>query len=240
MEAGKRAHSDPSSVDQLPRVAGSTPGLEPSQETLTRRARTGPYRQHCDRRVHQPTRRLRSRRMSQLARHLWSQKHLRSLRTIYIPGLLNRTADELSRAALPGEWRLHPQTVQLIWIRFGLTQVDLFASLETSHCQLFYSLTEGTLGTDALAHSWSWGLRKYAFPSVSLLAHTLCKIREEEEQILLVAPYWPTRTWFPELMLPWQIPLRKDLLTQRRGTLWHPRPDLWRPHVWSLDGTWRF
>ncbi len=41
---------------QLPRVAGSTPGLEPSQETLTRRARTGPYIQHCDRCVHQPTR----------------------------------------------------------------------------------------------------------------------------------------------------------------------------------------
>ncbi len=59
---------------------------------------------------------LRSRRMSQLARHLllWSRKHLRSLRAIHIPGLLNRTADELSRAALPGEWRLHPQTVQLI------------------------------------------------------------------------------------------------------------------------------
>ncbi len=41
---------------------------------------------------------LRSRRMSQLARHLllWSRKHLRSLRAIHIPGLLNRTADELS------------------------------------------------------------------------------------------------------------------------------------------------
>ncbi len=125
--------------------------------------------------------------------------------------------------------------------RFGLAQVDLFASLETSHCQLFYSLTEGTLGTDALAHSWPRGLRKYAFPPVRLLAQTLCKVREEEEQILLVAPYWPTRTWFPELMLlvtapPWQIPLRKDLLTQRQGTLWHPRPDLWKLHVWSLDG----
>ncbi len=111
--------------------------------------------------------------------------------------------------------------------RFGLAQVDLFASLETSHCQLFYSLTEGTLGTDALAHSWPRGLRKYAFPPVSLLAQTLCKVREEEEQILLVAPYWPTRTWFPELMLlvtapPWQIPLRKDLLTQRRGHLMAP------------------
>ncbi|XP_077100160.1 uncharacterized protein LOC143751477 [Siphateles boraxobius] len=190
---------------------------------------------------------LRSRRMSQLARHLllWSQKHLRSLRAMYVPGLLNRVADELSRAVLPGEWRLHPQAVQLIWREFGEAQVDLFASSETSHCQLFYSLTEGTLGTDALAHSWPWGLRKYAFPPVSLLAQTLCKVREDEEQVLLVAPYWPTRTWFPELMLlvtvpPWPIPLRKDLLTQRRGTLWHPRPDLWKLHVWSLDGTRRF
>ncbi len=148
---------------QLPRVAGSTPGLEPSQEMLTRRACTGPYRQHCDRRVHQPTRW--STLPSQLARHLllWSRNHLRSLCAIHIPGLLNRTANELSRAAHPREWRLHPQMVQLIWRRFGLAQVDLFASLETSHCQLFYSLTEGTLGTDALAHSWPRGLRKYAF-----------------------------------------------------------------------------
>ncbi len=174
---------------------------------------------------------LRSRRMSQLARHLllWSQKHLRSLRAIHIPGVFNRAADELSRAALPGEWRLHPQAVQLIWGRFGAAQVDLFASPETTHCQEFYSLTEATLGTDALAHSWPRGLRKYAFPPVSLLAQTLCKIREDEEQVLLVAPYWPNRTWFPELMLlatapPWPIPLRKDLLSQRRGTLWHPRP----------------
>ena len=191
---------------------------------------------------------LRSRRMSQLARHLllWSQKHLRSLRAVYIPGLLNRAADELSRQqVLPGEWRLHPQVVQLIFRRFGTAQVDLFAAPDTSHCQLFYSLTEGTLGTDALAHSWPRGLRKYAFPPVSLLAQTLCKVREDEEQVLLVAPYWPNRTWFPELVLlatapPWPIPLREDLLSQRRGTLWHPRPDLWKLHVWSLDGTRRF
>ncbi len=69
---------------QLPRVAGSTPGIEPSQETLTRRARTGPYGQHCDRCVHQPTRW--STLPSQLARHLllWSWKHLRSLRAILV------------------------------------------------------------------------------------------------------------------------------------------------------------
>ncbi|XDV52760.1 hypothetical protein PO909_021427 [Leuciscus waleckii] len=54
---------------------------------------------------------LLSRRMMQLACHLllWSQKHLRSLRAIYVPGVLNRVTDELLRAVLLGEWRLHPR-----------------------------------------------------------------------------------------------------------------------------------
>ncbi len=90
----------------------------------------------------------------QLARHLllWSQKHLRSLRAIHITGVFNQAANELLQAALPGEWRLHTQAVQLILSWFGVAQVDLFASPETAHCQCFYSLSEATLGTDALPH----------------------------------------------------------------------------------------
>ncbi len=53
---------------------------------------------------------------------------------------------------------------------------------------------------DALAHSWPLALRKYAYPTVSLLAQILCKLREGEEQVLLVAPYWSTWTWFPEII----------------------------------------
>jgi len=87
-------------------------------------------------------------------------------------------------------------------------QVYLFAAPDNSHYQSFYSLTEGTLGMDALAHSWSPDLRKYAFPPVSLLAQTLCKVRKDEEQVLLVALYWSNRIWFLELVLlatapPW-------------------------------------
>ncbi len=183
---------------------------------------------------------IRSHRMSQLARHLllWSHTQFKSLRAVHIPGQLNRAADAFSQQlTFPGEWRLHPETIRLIWSRFGEAQVDLFASPESSHCQLYFSLTEGPLGTDALAHSWPRALCKYAFPPMSLLAQTLCKLREDEEQVLLVAPYWLTRTWFPELISlvtapPWRIPLRKDL-----GIIWHPRPDLWNLHVWLLDGT---
>ncbi len=111
----------------------------------------------------------------------------------------------------PGEWRLHPEKIRLIWSLFWEAQVDLFASCKSSHCQLYYSLTEVPLSTDALAHSWPRALRKYAFPPMSLLAQTLCKVREDEKQVLLVAPFWPTRTWFPKLMLlatapPWAHP----------------------------------
>ncbi len=109
---------------------------------------------------------LRSRCMLQVARHLllWSQKHLRSLRAIHIPGVFNQAANKLSRATLPGEWRLHPQAVQLIWSRFGVAQVDLFASPEISQWQWYYSLSKSMLGTDALAHNCPQGLRKYVFP----------------------------------------------------------------------------
>ncbi|XP_050967151.1 uncharacterized protein LOC127166107 [Labeo rohita] len=110
---------------------------------------------------------VRSFRMSQLARHLllWSQHRLRSLRATHIPGDANRVADSLSRqVSLGGEWRLHPQSVQLIWDRFGQAQVDLFASPESTHCQLWYGLTEAPLGIDALAHSWPKDRLKYAFP----------------------------------------------------------------------------
>ncbi len=61
---------------------------------------------------------IRSHRMSQLARHLllWSHTQFKSLRAVHIPGQPNRAADALSRQlTFPGEWRLHPETIRLIW-----------------------------------------------------------------------------------------------------------------------------
>ncbi len=78
---------------------------------------------------------LRSRPLCKLACQilLWSQGKLLSLRATYIPGVHKIGADILSRQGLrPGEWRLHPEVVELIWKEFGQAQVDLFASRETS------------------------------------------------------------------------------------------------------------
>ncbi len=107
---------------QLPRAAGSTPGLEPPQRAPSRQGRSGPYGQHCDRCVYQPAR------WFTLPSHVATrpppppleseasevpscQPHPRSVQPGGIPGVFNQ-----SRAALPGEWRLHPQAVQLIGV----------------------------------------------------------------------------------------------------------------------------
>ncbi len=62
-----------------------------------------------------------SRPLYRLARSvlLWGQTKFLSVRAVYIPGHLNSGADLLSRQRMEdGEWRLHPQVVNLIWQRF--------------------------------------------------------------------------------------------------------------------------
>ncbi|XP_073720453.1 uncharacterized protein [Misgurnus anguillicaudatus] len=187
---------------------------------------------------------LRSRPLYKLARHilLWTQGKLLSLRAVYIPGCLNRGADVLSRQGLrPGEWRLHPQVVESIWTRFYQAEVDLFASRETTHCPLWFSLTHpAPLGLDAMVQPWP-RLRLYAFPPIALLPGVLERVRRNNVRLLLVAPFWPNRIWFSDLVSlldgsPWEIPVRRDLLSLAGGSILHPRPELWKLWVWPLRG----
>ncbi len=67
----------------------------------------------------------------------WAQLNLRSLRAAHLPGRLNQGADMWSRSNVPSEeWMLHPRTVRMIWKTFGKSEVDLFASKDSSHCGL--------------------------------------------------------------------------------------------------------
>ncbi len=75
-----------------------------------------------------------------------------SIRAVHASGSLNRGANMLSREGIVhGEWRLHPQTVKLIWSLFGEAEIDLFALEENAHCPLYFSLTTSTLKGDALS-----------------------------------------------------------------------------------------
>ncbi len=144
----------------------------------------------------------RSRTLDRLARHLllWYQYKFLSLRTVHVPGILNLTADFLSRQKLrPGEWMLNHQTVSQILDLFGKAEVDLFASQESSQCPLWFSLSSPmTLGIDAFAHWWP-NVMLYAFPPIKLIPAVLCRVKVSSARLLLIAPFWPSQTWFSEL-----------------------------------------
>lgn len=80
-----------------------------------------------------------------------------------------------------------------------------------------------------LAHKWP-SLHLYAFPLGTLLPQFVRWIREEDRcSVLLVALLWQNQSWFPEMVqllsaVPWPIPLRRDLLSQAKGTIWHHHP----------------
>ena len=55
-------------------------------------------------------------------------------------------------------------------------------------------------GTDALLQSWD-DLLTYAFPPWSILPQVLAKLRVSHQTLLtLIAPYWPQRPWFVDLL----------------------------------------
>ena len=169
----------------------------------------------------------------------WAFPRLASIKAVYIPGVLNIAADLLSRSGPPpGEWRLHPEVVPTLSAHFGTLQVDLFASRETTHCQRWFSLRQpcSPLGLDA--QEWLEGLL-YAFPPLPLVPHVLNRIAQGCYRILLVAPYWPGRHWFPALLhlnygQPWPLPHRADLLSQAGSQIWHPNPAVKQLWAWSL------
>ncbi|KAL0161734.1 hypothetical protein M9458_045459, partial [Cirrhinus mrigala] len=175
---------------------------------------------------------LRSRPLYKLAHQIlvWSQDKLLSLRAVHIPGYLNVGADILSRQGpRPGEWMLHPEVVKQIWRIFGPAQVDLFATRENTQCPLWFSLAHpAPLGLDAMAQTWP-RLRLYAFPPIALLPGVLERVRRYGVSLLLVAPHWPGRVWFSSLISlldgsPWEIPVRRDLLSQGGGYHLAPPP----------------
>ncbi len=66
-------------------------------------------------------------------------------------------------------------------------------------------------------------------------------VKVSSAHLLLIVPFWPSQTWFSELIpllyqSPWEITIRRDLLSQLQGKIWHPQPELWKLWVWPIQG----
>lgn len=171
----------------------------------------------------------------------WAESHLLSLTADHIAGTDNVQADWLSRATVdPSEWRLHPSLFAEIVDRLGRPVMDLFASPLNTHLPRFLSRfpAQGAEGVDALRTTWPRGLL-YAFPPLPLIPAVIRKLLLERAEVVLVAPHWPRRPWFADLVglsvaKPWRIP--PDMVALSQGPVQHPDPQRLQLAVWRLSG----
>ena len=175
---------------------------------------------------------------------LWCQKHAISLTAKYVPGSLNVLADVLSRAhmVVSSEWTLTPDVLEPVWRTWFKPQIDLFATKFSKRLELYISPVPDpeAWGVDALSIRWD-NLVGYAFPPLALMEKVLRKAREEGAKMILIAPLWPSRPWFPELrglthIDPLKLRINKRSLIQPRSGIVHREPEVLNLHAWMLCG----
>ena len=158
----------------------------------------------------------------------WSELRV-TLAPQFIPGCRNVLSDSLSPHQILGsEWTLHADMFRDLCRQWPV-MVDLFATSANHRCSVYFPPFRDpqSAGTDAFLQSWD-GLLAYAFPPWSVIPQVLAKLCASRGTYLtLVAPYWPQRPWFPELLdlavaPPVVLPSRPDLLFQPQSGLCYP------------------
>jgi hypothetical protein len=191
---------------------------------------------------------VRSRLLHSLAVDLltWCQTRRIQLRAVYLPGWKNVLADKLSRPnqVLTTEWSLRESVVKWLFQTWGQPHLDLFASRENSKLPIYVSPVRDpqAYAVDALSLDWR-GMYAYAFPPTAMMIRVAQKLQTTSQcQILLVAPYWPQRPWFPTIVKyakgkPLKIPLTPNPLSQKLGNgkwVTHMNPEYLNLHAWLL------
>ena len=153
----------------------------------------------------------------------WTESNRVQLEARYLPGQSNVLADLLSRRnqVLGAEWSLHPLVARDLLRTWGSPTLDLFATHLNAKLPLYCFLIPDpqALFEDALWHPWD-NLDTYSFPPFHLVERVVARVRETPNlSMTLVAPLWPEKAWFAELLPlltqpPLALPLWDRLLRQ--------------------------
>ena len=134
----------------------------------------------------------------------WCQKRNAWLLATHIAGKANVLADNRSRIFHDAtEWSLRKNEFELICKTFGHPNIDLFASRLNSKCDTYFSWEPDPHSKEVDAFSVNWNNLGscYAFPPFNLIGKVIQKmIRDQVEDLFLVAPKWPSQHWYPLIM----------------------------------------
>ncbi len=131
----------------------------------------------------------------------WAIDRNLHLSASHIPGSANVKADKESRTLnLDTEWQLEPSIFTKICDKFGTPDIDLFASRLNAQLPRYVAWRPDPEAEFVDAFSMPWkNFHAYAFPPFSIISQVLQKAEKESSHLILVAPDWPTKPWYPRL-----------------------------------------
>ena len=169
--------------------------------------------------------------------------HIIHLLAKHILGRFNTLADRMSQIdkLISTEWSLNQEIANKIFQIMDFPSIDLFATRLNHRLPLYVSPIpdQKALSIDALTMDWN-RIHAYAFPPFHLIPAVINKVRLSQCKIELIAPLWPDRPWFPELLgllvsPPVSLPVIPNLLAQLKGRILHQNPGHLQLHAWELS-----
>jgi ribonuclease HI len=124
------------------------------------------------------------------------------LTATYLPGVLNSTADKLSRLGSAMDFSLNRETFLLVTQELHLEpEIDVFADAENHLCDAYASLSPrdgAAIAVDGLTIPWT-NRALWLHPPINLISRVLAKLETERTRAILVAPAWEGQPWSPRL-----------------------------------------
>lgn len=153
-----------------------------------------------------------------LATEILLLAHRRHIRIfpVFLPSAENLLADAASRFQDLPDWHLHPDLFQRLVRLWGLPEIDLFATQQSTQLDRFFAWgqAQGAEAFDALAQHWEFSLA-YAFPPPPILPRTISKIARSPGEFILITPFWRAQKWFPLLLALNIVEIRRFPQSQR-------------------------
>ena len=188
----------------------------------------------------------RSIRCNKIANEMWTWAEEKGvwLSAAHIPGKDNVQADYYSREQNDSkEWAITPKLFQNLRKILGQPDIDLFASRTNCQVRPYVSWhpDPDCFAVDAFSLPWTHNL-SYCFPLFSLVGRVIQKIREDKATAILVAPLWPTQSWYPTVLsmlvgYPVVFPARRaNLYLPHKPTETHPLSDNLRLMAVKVSG----
>lgn len=119
----------------------------------------------------------------------------------HIPGRYNTTADSLSRRSILPEWHLLPEVTDVVFMKWGVPDVDLFASSTAHVVPRYVTLDQRDQMAwrhNAFAITWNFRIA-WVFPPPNLMPRVLMHLNQATGIFLVVAPRWPRAFWRADL-----------------------------------------